>query len=156
GSVGGGFISASGIGAAIGVPAAVASAGLVTAGAGNFTAGLQGLGQALSTGGGGRGTHLDRFNGKKPEYQINPAHDPRSPLFNPRKTPLPDDAEAVFRNAVPDHPVNPKNWYGVNTKGKLYRFANSNDGKAHVNGIEGVGDGIRNITDYALRRLGRK
>ncbi|NUQ79951.1 MAG: HNH endonuclease, partial [Polyangiaceae bacterium] len=53
GSVGGGVISASGIGAAIGVPAAVASAGLVTAGAGNFASGLAGLGQALSTGGGG-------------------------------------------------------------------------------------------------------
>ena len=28
----------------------------------------------------------------RPEYQSNPAHDPRSPLFNPRKTPEPADA----------------------------------------------------------------
>ncbi|NUQ78769.1 MAG: hypothetical protein HUU21_35030, partial [Polyangiaceae bacterium] len=52
GSVGGGVISASGIGAAIGVPAAVASPGLVTVGAGNFASGLAGLGKALSTGSG--------------------------------------------------------------------------------------------------------
>jgi hypothetical protein len=52
GSLGGGAVSLTGGGAVVGVPAAAASAGLVAAGAGNLMAGLQGLGQALSTGGG--------------------------------------------------------------------------------------------------------
>jgi hypothetical protein len=34
-------------------------------------------------------------------------------------------------------------------------FSGANDGTAHFSGMEGVGDGIRNITDYALQRLGR-
>jgi hypothetical protein len=52
GSIGGGAVSLTGVGAAVGVPAVAVSAGLVTAGAGNVMAGLQGLGQALTTGGG--------------------------------------------------------------------------------------------------------
>ncbi|NUQ79626.1 MAG: hypothetical protein HUU21_39475 [Polyangiaceae bacterium] len=72
GSVGGGVISASGIGAAIGVPAAAVSAGLVTAGAGNVMSGLAGLGKALSTGGGGnRQPSVDPFKGNDPDVPIH-------------------------------------------------------------------------------------
>jgi hypothetical protein len=49
-----------------------------------------------------------RYEGLKPRYHVNPAHNPRSPLFNPRKTPVPDDAEEVFRRAVPSDPVQPR------------------------------------------------
>lgn len=44
----GGLLFATGLGAAIGVPAVVVSAALVTGGVGNIAAGLSGLGQALS------------------------------------------------------------------------------------------------------------
>ena len=53
----GGVTSATGIGAAIGVPAMVVSTGLVVGGVGNIAAGIQGLTQALmSQGSGGPGT----------------------------------------------------------------------------------------------------
>ncbi|NUQ79906.1 MAG: hypothetical protein HUU21_40925 [Polyangiaceae bacterium] len=63
GSIGGGLISLSGVGAAIGVPAAAVSAGLVTAGAGNVMSGLAGLGKALSTGGGDSSRKFHKFSG---------------------------------------------------------------------------------------------
>lgn len=81
----------------------------------------------------------------------NPAH--ASGTLRRGKTPLPADAEDVYRHAVPDDPVNPRNWYGRNADGQIYRFSGSNDGTAHFSGIDGVGDGIRNITKYARQRL---
>ncbi|MGK3997187.1 RHS repeat domain-containing protein [Sorangium sp. So ce1024] len=57
GEVFGGITSATGIGAAIGVPAIVVSTGLVVGGVGNIAAGIQGLSQALmSQGSGGTGS----------------------------------------------------------------------------------------------------
>jgi hypothetical protein len=94
---------------------------------------------------------LPRFEGPKPSYSVNPAHVPGS--LRRGKTPLPPDAEEVFRRAVPDDPINPRNWYGRNADGQIYRFSDSNDGTAHFSGIEGIGDGIRNITRYARQRL---
>lgn len=95
-----------------------------------------------------------RYDGPKPGYEVNPQHDPSKGL-RPGKTPLPSDADAVFKTAVPDSATNPRNWYGMNSQGQIYRYSGSN-GVVHYSGTEGVGDGIRNITDYALRRLGRK
>jgi hypothetical protein len=94
---------------------------------------------------------LPRFEGPKPTYSVNPAH--VSGTLRKGKTPLPADAESVFHRAVPDDPVNPRNWYGQNAKGQIYRFSGGNDGTAHFSGIDGVGDGIRNITKYARQRL---
>jgi RHS repeat-associated protein len=93
-----------------------------------------------------------RFDGPKPRYTINEAHVPGSRGFNPSKTPLPNDAELVYRNAVPDDAINPRNWFGKNANGQIYRFSGG-DGTVHFSGIDGVGDGIRNITKYALERL---
>lgn len=42
---------------------------------------------------------------------------------------------------------------GRNVDGRIYRFSGSNDGAAHFSGIDGGGDGIRNITPYARQRL---
>ncbi|WP_437874700.1 RHS repeat-associated core domain-containing protein [Sorangium sp. So ce513] len=53
GEVFGGITSATGIGAAIGVPAIVVSTGLVVGGVGNIAAGIQGLSQALMSQGSG-------------------------------------------------------------------------------------------------------
>jgi hypothetical protein len=94
---------------------------------------------------------LPRFNGPKPKYAVNPAHAPGT--LHPGKTPLPADAEAAYRRAVPDHETKARHWYGRGDDGTIYRFSNSNDGTVHFSGADGVGDGIRNITDYARRRL---
>ncbi|WP_437631954.1 RHS repeat-associated core domain-containing protein [Sorangium sp. So ce854] len=53
GEVFGGITSATGVGAAIGVPAIVVSTGLVVGGVGNIAAGIQGLSQALMSQGSG-------------------------------------------------------------------------------------------------------
>ncbi|XXT19204.1 RHS repeat-associated core domain-containing protein [Sorangium sp. So ce429] len=55
GEVFGGVTSATGIGAAIGVPAIAVSTGLVVGGVGNIAAGLQGLSQAMMSRGSGKG-----------------------------------------------------------------------------------------------------
>ncbi|NJN12672.1 MAG: hypothetical protein HC815_33845 [Richelia sp. RM1_1_1] len=99
--------------------------------------------------------NICRFDGPKPKYHVNPAH-VLGPKFNPKKTLLPDDAEEVFKKAVPDSATEPRNWYGVNEDGVIYRFADANDGTAHFSGRSDIGDGIRNITDYAKKRLGVK
>jgi len=83
---------------------------------------------------------------------VNPAHVPGQGLMR-GKTPLPQDAQSVFENAVPNDPKNPTAWFGENADGHTYRFSSSNDGTAHFSGIDGVGDGLRNLTPYAKERL---
>jgi RHS repeat-associated protein len=94
---------------------------------------------------------LPRFNGQKPRYQVNEKH------VKLRKgqdaTKLPDDAEDVYKSAVPDDPNNPRNWFGKNKDGVIYRYSSSNDGNAHFSGRSDKGDGIRNLSDYAKERL---
>lgn len=97
-------------------------------------------------------TCLPRFDGPKPTYHVNPAHVPGQGL-RPGKTPLPSDAQDVFRTAVPNDPHNPTAWFGRNADGQTYRFSLGNDGSAHFSGIDGVGDGVRNLTTYARDRL---
>jgi len=96
---------------------------------------------------------LPRYPGKKPNYHVNDAH---LPGRNPNKTPLPKDAEDVYKKAVPDSPTNPRNWYGKNAEGDTYRYGDSNNGTAHFSGRDNVAPGIRNMTDYAKDRLGGK
>ncbi|MDP1615218.1 MAG: RHS repeat-associated core domain-containing protein [Methylococcales bacterium] len=68
----------------------------------------------------------------RPPYQANPAHNPRSPLFNPRKTPEPKDACTVYDNSVTgDIGV----WYGRNADDQIYRYFFDNAGNAHFSGI---------------------
>jgi hypothetical protein len=59
----------------------------------------------------------------------------------------------VFKKADPNSAENPTAWFGKNAEGQIYRFSPSNDGTAHFSGIEGVGDGVRNLTPYARQRL---
>jgi RHS repeat-associated protein len=94
---------------------------------------------------------IQRYDGPKPQYHVNEAHVP-GPKFNPKKTPLPSDAKEVFKKAVPDSPTNPRNWFGANEDGSIYRFSGSN-GEAHFSGRSDVSPGVRNITPYALERL---
>ena len=100
---------------------------------------------------GGASQGMPRFDRPKPKYHVNPQHVPGLGL-RPGKTPLPRAAEAVFKGAVPNDPVNPTVWYGKNADGQVYRFSLANDGTAHVSGFDGVGDGVRNLTLYALHR----
>lgn len=93
-----------------------------------------------------------RYNGPKPQYEINDKHVKLRRGQNATK--LPSDAKDVFKNAVPDDAVNPKNWFGKNKDGKIYRYSGSN-GKAHFSGIDGEGSGTRNITKYAKDRLSK-
>jgi YD repeat-containing protein len=99
------------------------------------------------------GKNLERFDGPKPTYDVNPAHVPGQRGFNPSKTPLPNDADEVFRSAVPNDPNNPTAWFGKNSNGQIYRYSLGNNGTAHFSGIDGVGDGVRNLTKYAIDRL---
>lgn len=96
---------------------------------------------------------LPRYEGPKPSSHVNPAHVPGQRGFNPAKTPLPGDAEDVFARAVPNDPTNPSAWFGKNADGQIYRYSLGNDGTAHFSGIDGVGDGIRNLTKYAIERM---
>ncbi len=95
---------------------------------------------------------LPRFDGPKPKYDVNPQHVPGRGLRR-GKTPLPPDAEDVYRRAVPNDPVNPTAWFGKNQAGQVYRYSADNAGGAHFSGIEGDGSGVRNVSKYARERL---
>ena len=100
-----------------------------------------------------------RLNVPKPAYNNPGTHDPTSPNFNKTKSVLPDDAQAMFRKAVPDpgslrSGINPstgqsevyaKNWYSKANDGSIYRFQTDEFGKAHYNGR--TGDPSRAIKD---------
>ncbi len=76
--------------------------------------------------------HPDAVSGRiRPEYRPNPAHDPTSALFNPRKTPEPADAASVFSSASR---ANMGTWYGRG-EGGWYRYFSDNAGGAHFSGI---------------------
>jgi filamentous hemagglutinin len=64
---------------------------------------------------------------------VNPAHDPRSPLYNPGKTPLPADALSVYQNSV--RGSNTSTWYGLNSSGQYYRYFYNNAGSVHFSGV---------------------
>ena len=119
----------------------------------NIGGGIADFGMVAVIGGvKGAGEGAARFNGPKPGYAVNPAHVPGRGL-KLGKTPLPADAEQVFKGAVPNDAKNPTAWFGKNADGQIYRFSPGNDGTAHFSGIHGVGDGTRNITQYAIDRL---
>ncbi|PAT43139.1 RHS repeat domain-containing protein [Vandammella animalimorsus] len=96
---------------------------------------------------------IPRYQGPKPKYHVNQAH-VRLRRAND-KTPLPADAEDVYKRAVPGDPVNPKHWYGLNNKGDVYRFSSGNDGTAHFSGSNNISPGFR-VPPYARDRLGLK
>jgi RHS repeat-associated protein len=88
----------------------------------------------------------------KPTYRPNPAHDPKSPHYNPNKTPEPKDCEPVYKKAVPDDPYEPRHWWGRNENMEFYRFHNSNDGTVHYSGTFDRMD--RAVPPYVRSRLG--
>jgi RHS repeat-associated protein len=67
----------------------------------------------------------------RPEYRANPAHNPSSPHFDPRKTPEPSDAASVYQDAKP---ADIGTWYGRGIGG-WYRYFSDNAGGVHFSGI---------------------
>ncbi len=155
-----GLGSASGTGAAAGGIGAVPSGGasltavaagvagltlaetLVVTGIENVLAGLVDLATAPAGGGAGGGGGGGGGGGRrtKPEMHPNPAHDPGSPLFNPRKTPEPGDTAAVYEQAIEGERGM---WYGKSKTGDVYRYSPDNVGGVHFSGSTGGPDGIR-------------
>lgn len=82
-----------------------------------------------------RGTpyHPDAIAARvRPPYRANPAHDPGSPMFNPRKTPEPADAALTYTRAV--RAENMGTWFGRGAKG-WYQYFSDNAGGVHFGGI---------------------
>lgn len=67
----------------------------------------------------------------KPDYAPNPAHDSKSPSYNPNKTPEPFDSKAVYDNSVRGGMAE---WYGVNDSGNIYQYFSDNAGGVHFAG----------------------
>lgn len=137
------------------------SSGIVSSSGGSGSASGGG---GSSSGGGGDGPQspkkkkLPRYDGPKPKYEENLAHVPGKGLrrSNP-KTPLPKDAAEVYKNAVPDAPVDARNWFGKSKDGSIYRYSSStNEGTAHFSGSSTQEPGIRNLNSYARERLAGK
>ena len=66
----------------------------------------------------------------KPPYKVNPQH-VRGPTFLRGKTPLPRDAEEVYRTSMRG---SMKSWYGKGQQG-WYRYFDDNTGFVHFSGI---------------------
>ena len=64
-------------------------------------------------------------------YKTNPAHNPKSSRFNPRKSVEPADAKAVYEKAKR---TGMGTWWGRATKGLYYRFFSDNAGTVHFSG----------------------
>ncbi|OLK68430.1 hypothetical protein IXO725_19135 [Xanthomonas oryzae pv. oryzae] len=86
----------------------------------------------------------------KPPYVANPAHDSRSPLFNPRKTPEPDDASDVYNSDVVRGGMG--TWYGKSADGNIYRYFSDNAGGVHFSGIVPRSS----VNNSVLKELDRK
>ncbi|MEN5182069.1 hypothetical protein ABE501_20135 [Comamonas testosteroni] len=67
----------------------------------------------------------------KPPYQTNPAHDIKSPLYNPNKTPEPSDAQSAYENGAVRGGMG--TWYAKGEKG-YYQYFSDNAGTVHFSG----------------------
>jgi hypothetical protein len=72
----------------------------------------------------------------RPPYKPNPAHDIHSPLYNPKKSPEPLDAAAVYESAMP---ASIGTWYGHGSEG-WYQFFYDNVSVVHFSGIVPEGE----------------
>jgi hypothetical protein len=67
----------------------------------------------------------------RPPYLANPAHNPYSPSFNPRKTPEPPNVCEIYNSSVRG---GMGTWYGNGGDGNIYRFFSDNAGSVHFSG----------------------
>lgn|GEM_PF-6322196 len=84
-----------------------------------------------------------------PEYRRNPAHDPRSPQFNPRKTPEPPDAAGLYQTSVRG---DFGTWYARGPNDQIYRYFSDNAGGVHFSGIVSKAE----VPKAVLQQLGVK
>jgi hypothetical protein len=93
-----------------------------------------------------------RYDGPKPKYSVHPSREKGSNYMKGIKTPLPKDAEDVYKHAIPSDGTNPRHWYGKNKDGQIYVFHNSNDGTVHFSKI--LDTKSSEIPPYVRTRLG--
>jgi hypothetical protein len=77
----------------------------------------------------------DAYHGPKGKYTNPGTHDRTSPNYVVGKTPLPADAEADYRGAIPDPEATSatnQTWYGRGADGTFYRYQGTN-GEVHFN-----------------------
>jgi len=67
----------------------------------------------------------------KPAYQTNPAHDTSSPLYNPKKTPEPADAQTAYEDGAVRGGMG--TWYAQGETG-YYQYFSDNAGTVHFSG----------------------
>jgi hypothetical protein len=67
----------------------------------------------------------------KPTYQTNPAHDTSSPLYNPKKTPEPADAQSAYQDGAVRGGMG--TWYAQGETG-YYQYFSDNAGTVHFSG----------------------
>jgi|GEM_PF-3494907 len=80
----------------------------------------------------------------RPSYEPNPAHNPKSHLYNPKKSPEPKDAAQLYRGAILG---NLGTWYAKNSKGQIYRYFSDNAKTVHFSGV------ITEVNDIPLHVL---
>ena len=84
---------------------------------------------------------VGQYHGPKPKYG-NPGHHQPGPRYRgggSKTTPLPADAEQVYKKAIPT--ANGETWYGQTEKGKVYRYQGKN-GEVHWNARENSPRGL--------------
>jgi RHS repeat-associated protein len=162
GEVGGFALDLTGIGALLGVPVNVASAAVIVEGGADVLVGgavfMSAIGDVRRGSSGTSSSPREPAPSQspptqspgRPAYRPNPAHNPRSPSFNPRKTPEPPDAVTVYDSSVagPDGV-----YYGRGSNGEIYRFSSDNAGGAHFSGMTGTGGLRLEDIPIAVRRL---
>jgi filamentous hemagglutinin len=85
----------------------------------------------------------------KPLYEANPAHNIRSSLYNPRKTPEPDDAQSAYESGAVISSMGV--WYAKGQNG-YYRYFSGRAGPVHFSGIIEE----HNIPKEVLKLLGKQ
>ncbi|WP_437605689.1 RHS repeat-associated core domain-containing protein [Sorangium sp. So ce834] len=154
GEVFGGITSATGIGAAIGVPAIAVSTGLVVGGVGNIAAGLQGLSQALmSSGSGSAGSQgAAPAAGGEPEHHImtnkNRVSTTQGGPWTPRFEDMAKRAgmtldDAANRVRIPGHRGPHPEAYHQEVFNRLRRATRGLQGDAYSNAFRAELDAIR-------------
>ena len=67
----------------------------------------------------------------KPTYQTNPAHDTSSPLYNPKKTPEPADAQSAYEDGAVREGMGTRYAKGETA---YYQYFSDNAGAVHFSG----------------------
>jgi hypothetical protein len=98
--------------------------------------------------------NVETYHGSKPKYRNLGHHDESSGKFRgggSKTTPLPDDAEEVYQNAIPSS--DGRSWYGRNSQGEIYRYQVDEGGFVHFNGSSSSPRGLKKIPKQIEKRF---